>query len=118
MSKEVLQIISLSFYRDKTSAEPRATNIGQVQDAICGSFYEQQVKIIRQLKEQGREEAADEVKNNLHDGTFSTTFNNLLRSSIYQQYNNLMVIDITSNTYYTIATAALFIMELSIILCN
>ena len=63
-----MQIISLSFYRHKTSAEPRATNIGQVQDAICGSFYEQQVKIIRQLKEQGKKEAADEVKNNLHAG--------------------------------------------------
>lgn len=70
------------------------------------------MKTIRQLKEQGKKEAADRVKNNLHAGTFCTTFKNLLRSSIYQQYNNLMVIDITSNTYILIATVALFIINI------
>ena len=54
---------------------------------------------IRKLKEQGKKEAADEMKNNLHTVTFYATFKNLLRSSMYQQYNNLIVIDITSNTY-------------------
>lgn len=98
MTKEELQNIPVSFYRHKTSAEPRAANIGQVLGAICSSFYEQQVKTIRQLKEQGKKEAADEVKNNLHAVTFCATFKNLRRSSMYQQYNNLMVIDIDKLT--------------------
>ena len=98
MTKEELQNIPVSFYRHKTSAEPRAANIGQVLGAICGSFYEQQVKTIRQLKEQGKKDAADEVKNNLHAVTFCATFENLRRSSMYQQYNNLMVIDIDKLT--------------------
>lgn len=94
MTKEELLRIPVSFYRHKTSAEPRAANIGQVLGAICGSFYEQQVKTIRQLKDLGKKEAADEVKNNLHAVTFCATFKNLRRSSMYQQYNKLMVIDI------------------------
>lgn len=68
--------------------------LGQALDAIRGPFYENQIKTIRQLKAEGKKDAADEVKNNLHAVTFCATFQTRRVSGMCQNYNNLMVLDI------------------------
>ena len=94
MTKEGLLSIPVSFYRNMKSTEVVQTSVDKVLSAIQGSFYETQVKTIRQLKAQGKQAEADEVKGNLHAVTFCATFENRRLSSLYQHYNNLMVIDI------------------------
>ena len=66
MKKEELIAIPVSFYRNMKSSVAEPVTIGPVLDAIRGSFYETQVKTIRQLKAQGKLDEADEVKRNLH----------------------------------------------------
>lgn len=94
MKKEELIAIPVSFYRNMKSSVAEPVTIGPVLDAIRGSFYETQVKTIRQLKAQGKQDEADEVKGNLHAVTFCATFKSRRISSLYEKYNQLMVIDI------------------------
>ena len=94
MTKEGLLSIPVSFYRNMKSTEVIQTTVEKVLSANQGSFYETQVKTIRQLKAQGKQAEADEVKGNLHSVTFCATFEGRRLSSLYHQYNNLMVIDI------------------------
>lgn len=94
MKKEDLIAIPVSFYRNMKSSEAELMTIGSVLEDIRGAFYETQVKTIRQLKAQGKQKEADEVKGNLHAVTFCATFKSRRISSSYDNYNNLMVIDI------------------------
>ncbi len=94
MTKEELVAIPVSFYRNMKSAEPRTVLLGKVLGAISSPFYETQVKTIRQLKAQGKQAEADEVKGNLHAVAFCATFEGRRLSSLYHEYNCLMVIDI------------------------
>jgi len=94
MTKDEFTAINVSFYRNMKSASALPVTIGQVLKAIRGSFYEQQVTTIRQLKAQGKQEEANEIKSNLHAATFCATFSGRRLSSLYHTYNSLMVIDI------------------------
>lgn len=94
MNKEELMSIPVSFYRNMKSTVAEAVTVGIVLKAIQGNFYESQIIKIRKLKEQGRQDEANELKSNLHAVTFSATFKDRRLSSLYQTYNNLMVIDI------------------------
>ena len=94
MTKDKLTAINVSFYRNMKSADAKPATIGQVLTAIRSSFYESQVTTIRQLKSQGKQVEADEIKSNLHAVTFCATFNGRRLSSLYHTYNSLMVIDI------------------------
>lgn len=94
MTKDKLTDINVSFYRNMKSADAKPATIGQVLTAIRSSFYESQVTTIRQLKYQGKQDEADEIKSNLHAVTFCATFNGRRLSSMYHTYNSLMVIDI------------------------
>ena len=94
MTKDELTTINLSFYRNMKSVGAMQVTIGQVLTAIRGSFYEHQVTTIRQLKAQGKQEEANEIKSNLHAVTFCATFCDRRLSSLYHTYNSLMVIDI------------------------
>lgn len=94
MRKEELLEIPVSFYRNMKSTEVVPATIGKVLDAIQGSFYELQVKSIRKLKILGKFAEADELKGNLHAVTFCATFKGRRLSGLYEEYNNLMVIDI------------------------
>ncbi len=95
MNKAELQSLHISFFRHKTlPAEPRGISIGQVLDVIRGPFYKTQINTIRQLKAEGKKAESDEVKNNLHAVTFCATYNDRRLSSLYDYYNNLMVLDI------------------------
>lgn len=94
MTNQELRNIPVSFYRHKTSVEPQPTFVGNVLDAIRGKFYESQVRTIRMLKTQGKNDEANEIKNNLHAVTFCATFPGRRLSGMYGQYNHLMVIDI------------------------
>lgn len=94
MTKEELTAINVSFYRNMKSADAKPATIGQVLTTIRSSFYEPQVTTIRQLKAQGKQAEADEIKSNLHAVTFCATFNGRRLSSLYDTYNSLMVIDI------------------------
>ena len=91
--KEIIEKY-VSFYRNMKSSVAIPVSIGEVLTAIQGDFYKSQIKIIRQLKEQGKKEEADEIKSNLHAVTFSATFKDRRLSSLYKSYNYLMVIDI------------------------
>ena len=70
------------------------TTVGKVLSDISGSIYKDQIMLIRQLKADGKKEEADEVKINLHAVTFCATFKSRRISSLYQNYNSLMVLDI------------------------
>ena len=94
MKKEELLNIPVSFFRNMKSTDVVQTQVENVLNAICSPFYEKQVKAIRQLKSQGKQDEADEVKGNLHAVTFCATFENRRLSGLYHKYNNLMVIDI------------------------
>lgn len=98
MKREELLNIQVSFYRNMKSTEVIQTNVEKVLSAIKGTFYETQVKTIRQLKTQGKQAEADELKGNLHAVTFCATFEGRRLSGLYHQYNNLMVIDIDKLT--------------------
>lgn len=94
MKKEELLNIPVSFFRNMKSTDVVQTQVENVLNAICSPFYEKQVKAIRQLKSQGKQDEADEIKGNLHAVTFCATFNGRRLSSLYHTYNSLMVIDI------------------------
>lgn len=94
MNKEELMVIPVSFYRNMRSATPELLNVGRVLDGIAGNYYESQVKRIRHLKEEGKIEEANELKQNLHAVTFCATFEGRRLSSLYTGYNSLLVIDI------------------------
>lgn len=94
MNKTELLSLPISFYRHKTSAEPKCVSVGQVLEVIRGPFYESQITTIRKLKAQGKQAESDEVKNNLHAVTFCAYFPGRRLSGLYQKYNNLMVLDI------------------------
>lgn len=94
MNKDELTVIPVSFYRNMRSATPELLNIGRVLDGIAGNYYESQVKRIRNLKENGKNEEAYELKQNLHAVTFCATFAGRRLSSQYTEYNSLLVIDI------------------------
>lgn len=94
MRKEELLDLMVSFYRNMKSSVAEPVKMGAVLDAIQGDFYETQIKTIRQFRALGKQEEADEVKKNLHAVTFCATFRNRRLSSLYQTYNNIMVIDV------------------------
>lgn len=94
MKKDELTVIPVSFYRNMRSATPELLNIGRALDGIAGNYYESQVKRIRHLKEYGKIEEANELKQNLHAVTFCATFEGRRLSSLYTKYNSLLVIDI------------------------
>lgn len=94
MKKEVLLDVQVSFYRNMKSSIAQTVSVGSVLDAIRGNFYESQIKTIRQLRSLGKQVEADEVKSNLHAVTFCSTFKDRRLSSLCQNYNSLMVIDV------------------------
>lgn len=94
MNKNELKEIPVSFYRNMRSTTSELMNIGRVLDGIAGDYYESQVKRIRHFKEEGKIEEANELKQNLHAVTFSATFKSRRLSSLYTEYNSLLVIDI------------------------
>ena len=94
MKKEELIKIQVSVFRQMRSASSDTVDIETVLNAIKGSFYESQVKTIRFLKDHGKQQEANEVKQNLHAVTFCATFNSRRLSSLYKNYNSLIVIDI------------------------
>ena len=94
IGKEYLLNIPVSFYRNMKLGKTKDVSVGQALDAIKGTFYEAQVKNIRQLKTEGRENEAKQQKELLHAVTFCATFEDKRQGSLYQHYNRLMVIDI------------------------
>lgn len=94
MDKEQLQKIPVSFYRNMKDSLCEPLTVERVLNGIRSNFYESQIKKIRLLREDGRKQEADELKENLHAVTFCATFDKRRKSSFYSGYNNLMVIDI------------------------
>lgn len=91
MKKEELLQLPVSFYLNMKSSSPKEMTIGRVENGIVGDFYASQIKQIRLLREMGKKEEADELKTNLHAVTFCATFKKRRMSSLYENYNNVMV---------------------------
>ena len=94
MNSSELKKISVSFYRNMKSSTMELMTVGRILEGISSTYYESQVRKIRELNKVGKYEEACELKQNLHAVTFSATFYDRRLSSLYHQYNYLMVIDI------------------------
>lgn len=89
-----LSEIPVSFYRNMKYSVSESLTVGRVLNGIRGSFYQSQIEKIRLLAKVGKKAESDEIKQNLHAVTFCATYDGRRLSSLYKQYNSLMVIDI------------------------